>query len=86
MPPPARGLYELLITEALRADLSTLPDRLASQERPLSSADAPDRLALHVARIVKRAVATIPDKDRVAKGIALARDLIALIDSRLAGC
>lgn len=77
MPTPTRGLYEALITEALDAELRDLDDRLEAVRDRLHPAEAPDRVALHVGRIVQRAVAAIGDeKDRVAVSIALARRLI----------
>jgi superfamily II DNA or RNA helicase/HKD family nuclease len=47
----------------------------------LREADAADRIAFHLTHIVERAVASFAPKDRVEKGIALARKLIAEIDS-----
>lgn len=43
----------------------------------LRPAEAADRLSLHIARIVKRLVAAVDDKDRVGLGVKLTRHLIS---------
>lgn len=43
---------------------------------PLHDADAADRLALHVAGIVERAISALPDGERTQLGLSLARNLI----------
>ncbi len=80
-----RGLYEVLITEAIASQLSTLGDDLHAIRSGVRSAEAPDRLALHLGRIVQRAIAGVDDTDRVAVGIALARKLIEQIDQTISG-
>ncbi|MCE7939093.1 MAG: hypothetical protein DYG90_11045, partial [Chloroflexi bacterium CFX6] len=82
MPKPTRGLYEALITEALDAELRDLDGRLEAVRGRLHPAEAPDRVALHIGRIVQRAVAAMGDeRDRVAASIALARRLIQEIQA-----
>ena len=76
-----RGLYETLITEALQARLRNLGEQLVVQSRDLRAAEAADRIALHLGRLVQRAVESMGDRDRVTAGIALARRLIQEIDS-----
>ncbi len=84
MPKPDRGLYEVLITEALDAELRGLGDRLDAVREGLDAAEAADRVALHVSRIVQRAIAAVGDeKIRVAVSIALARDLIERIHASI---
>jgi superfamily II DNA or RNA helicase/HKD family nuclease len=75
MPTKGPGLYEALITEAVREELAGLDGELIHQDG-LNPAEAPDRLALHVARVVERVVSSIQDKERVSRGVALARDLV----------
>jgi superfamily II DNA or RNA helicase/HKD family nuclease len=70
------GLYELLITEGLRAQLDELAERLPVDERPLNSADASDRIAWHVSRQVERALLDVSDGDRVRVGVRVARALL----------
>ncbi len=79
-----RGLYEVLITEALGLHLGDLGDLLEARRSELRVAEAADRIALHLARVVQRAVAAIDEDERVAVGIALARRLIEQIDASIA--
>ena len=80
-----RGLYEVLITEAIASQLGTLGDDLHAIRNAVRPAEAPDRLALHLGRIVQRAIAGVDDADRVAVGVALARKLIQQIDQTISG-
>ena len=82
MPEPTRGLYEVLITEALEARLVNLEGRLVAIRGQLRAAEAADRIALHLARVVERAIATIDERQRPRVGIDLSRRLIdAVIES-----
>lgn len=72
-----RGLYETLITEALAAGLRDLTPRLVARTDELRAAEAADRIALHLGRLIARAIAALPDDARVSRGIALARQLVA---------
>lgn len=74
------GLYESLITGALRKELPENDELYLAGA--LRAADAPDRLALHVARVVRLALADVRDDEGVKRGLALARELIAQIDSQ----
>src|SRR5688572_19577726 len=76
MPSTARGLYELLVTEALEARLSKLGERHIISRAALREAEAADRIAVHLGRIVQRAVASFGREERVERGIELARKLI----------
>lgn len=78
-----RGLYEELISEALERELGNLPGRLVPSRGALRDAEAGDRLALFLARIVERAVDDLSEKDRVERGLALARSLVATLASEL---
>jgi superfamily II DNA or RNA helicase/HKD family nuclease len=71
------GLYERLLTESLRRDLDAVPDTFAVAERPLDVGDAADRIALHVGRLVERAVLDLPESQRVTQGVELARRVLA---------
>jgi len=71
-----RGLYEALITQALDAQLRELGGGLVAQRSALRAADAADRVALHLGRLIQRAVESVDDKHRVATGIALANALV----------
>ncbi len=74
-----RGLYETLITEELDARLRGLDDRLEVRRSKIHEAEAADRIALHLSRIVERAVASIDREKRVEVGTALARQLVDVI-------
>ena len=76
MDPLTRGLYETLLTEALGGELARLTPALRESRSTLRSAEAADRLSLHVARIVRRLIATVDEKERVAVGVRLTRSLI----------
>ena len=76
----AHGLYEVLITEALEARLSQLDAGFESRRESLRAAEAADRLALHLSRVVERVVAALSDESRVSVGISLARRLVEVID------
>lgn len=80
-----RGLYEVLITEAIKAQLRELGGEWEPVTDDIRSAEAPDRLALHLGRIVKRALHGVEERQRVAVGIALARTLIQQIDEAVSG-
>ena len=82
------GLYEQLLTEALLSELETLDGSLRP-DRPLHTAEAADRIALHLSRRrIRRTLDAVGDSDRVQVGIEVARDLIArlatIVDSELA--
>ncbi len=83
MPPRERGIYELLVTEALEAELLELREPLAPLRSPLRAADAADRIALHVGRVLERALSSLEDNARARVGASLARVLIDLIGNEL---
>ena len=70
------GIYEVLVTEALRTHLDSLESR-RRLTRPLHIAEAADRIALHLSRQIEQSLAAVGDSDRVQVGIEIARDLIA---------
>ena len=72
----ARGIYETLVTEALVAELATLGPGLRENRSRLRSAEAADRLSLHLSRVIKRLVASVEEKDRVAFGVRMTRRLM----------
>lgn len=78
-----RGLYESLVTDAIDADLRAIEARLVPQTNPLHSGEAADRIALHIAQVVKRAIGGVDEAERVALGIDLARKIISQITSAI---
>jgi superfamily II DNA or RNA helicase len=77
------GLFEQLITEEIESRLQQLPHRVVPIREGLRAAEAADRVALQLARVVERALDDVPDEDRVKIGIDLARQLITAIASAL---
>jgi HKD family nuclease len=70
------GLYEVLVTEGLKAQLDFLVDALPSEQRALRAAEVPDRIAWHLGREIERALADVGESDRARVGIAVARGLL----------
>jgi len=70
------GLYDLLVTAGLAERLESLDERLI-QKTGLHRAEAANRVALHVSREIERAIASVPDNERVETGIAVAHALLA---------
>ncbi|MFM1855744.1 MAG: hypothetical protein RLZ83_1053, partial [Pseudomonadota bacterium] len=71
-----RGLYQRLLTEALQRRLDEADGLTLPLIEPLQDAEAADRLALHVAQLVERAISVLPDGERAQHGLVLARSLI----------
>ena len=71
------GIYELLITEALRAELGSVESRFDEKIRPLHVAEAADRIAMHLSRHIQQTLESVEDSERVQVGIEVARGLIA---------
>jgi hypothetical protein len=51
-----RGLYEALITDALQAQLAEAGEAYHVERAVLDAAEAPDRYALHLARLIEGAL------------------------------
>lgn len=79
------GLYESLITEALDSALHEVDRAFVPSKDQLRNPEAPDRIALHVARLVARAVSSLEEKTRAVEGLALARRLINEIHATVPG-
>ena len=77
MTPLTRGLHERLVTRLLERDLEALESHLSADRAAMRDADAADRLALHLSRVVERAIDALPDKQRATLGADLTRRLIA---------
>ena len=71
-----RGLYETLVTEAMDAQLAALDGRLQARRSELHEAEAADRIALHLARVIERALDKLDRRERVKIGTRLARELV----------
>jgi superfamily II DNA or RNA helicase len=74
-----KGLYKSFLTLSLLKRLEQLNQNLAAHEKNIHQAEAADRLALHLAKVVQTAVASIDEKKRVELGGELTQKLIQLI-------
>jgi hypothetical protein len=82
-PGQARGLYETLITQALAERLRVLDPREHVHRVGLQSADAADRIALHLGRLIARVIDSLPEDTRVERGVELARQIVAMLDTQI---
>ena len=69
------GIYETLVTEALRTQVAPIEGPLRPT-RPLNTAEAANRIALHLSRQIEQSLAAVGDHDRVRVGVEVARELI----------
>jgi len=75
----ARGIYEVLLTQLLEEQLRGRTAQNEPELDELRNAEAADRVALHLARVVEVAIENVPEEERAASGTRLARRLIELI-------
>jgi len=76
------GLYETILDVAMDKRLSRIDGRLVDR-RTLRSADASDRIAQYLARLLRRALDSVPDSERVAVGIDVARRLLGEVSANI---
>lgn len=74
--PKSKGLYEVLITQLVEEELKSVDSRLSAKRSDLRPAEAADRIALHVARLIRRTVESKGESDRATFGVHLARALV----------
>jgi hypothetical protein len=70
------GSYEAILTKKVSAALQGLDGAWSYQLDKLESAEAADRLALHLSRVIEKVLAAIPSEERVAVGTKLVGELI----------
>ena len=89
MPSLAQGLYEILLTQLVAEELRRDDLHEAAELDELRNAEAADRIALHLAKVVEAAIENLPEDERAFAGTQLARRLVELIaggaDEGLAG-
>ena len=85
MPSLARGLYEVLLTQLLAEQLREPAVEEAAELDDLRNAEAADRVAMHLAKVVEAAIENVPEDERAAAGTRLARRLIELIAGEVGG-
>lgn len=73
MPAPPRGLYESLLTRSLETRLEELGDQLNALREGLREAEAADRIAVHLSRLIRRAIESGNEKQRLSLGLEVAR-------------
>ncbi len=76
------GLYETILDVALDERLSGIDDRLIDR-RVLRSADASDRMAQYLAQLLRRALDSVPDAERVAVGVDVVRRLLRDVSDQI---
>src|SRR5690554_477125 len=74
-----RGLYEQLVTEGLEGALSALDAKHRAQRADLHPEEAADRIAFHLAALVRRSVAALDARQRTEVGARLAREVTRLL-------
>jgi len=67
------GIYEDLITPRIEAQLAVVAAQLQADSSGLDNAEAADRLALHLAALVERAVSALPEGSRATAGTEIVR-------------
>ena len=76
MPSLPRGLYEMVLTDLLAERLAGSDPNGDAECEDLRNAEAADRIALHLASVVERAIEAFPERERAKVGVAIARRLI----------
>lgn len=76
------GLYEQLLTEGLAERLQALGGRHVVESSPLHPDEAADRIALHLARLLRQTVNALEPRQRASLGVALAREIVALLEAK----
>lgn len=71
-----RGLYELILTQLQKRNLHAVEERSRPIVSKLRPAEAADRIALHVARLIERVISDRGEADRAEYGTNLARSVI----------
>ncbi|NHN35738.1 DUF3427 domain-containing protein [Pseudomaricurvus alcaniphilus] len=76
------GLYESIITDLIGRELASLDgESIYVKTQKIDPAEIGDRLALHIGKVMERALSTVTDKDRIDVGIQLARKIVSHIES-----
>lgn len=73
------GLYEVLITRGLEERLQQLGQQIVAERTQLHPEEAADRIALHLGKLLKQTVSSLDRKQRASLGIALAQQVIWLL-------
>ena len=80
------GLYEALLTARLQHLIEALPaDSLTAGLVSLANAESSDRISRHIARLLAQAIDAIPERDRAARAVELAADVLGHLQKLTAG-
>lgn len=82
MSPLRTGLYEQIITLALSKELREMGSTYVIERGELDPVEAPDRIALYLASLVRRAVGSLDKKTRSHVGADLVRRVVALLQEQ----
>src|SRR5690606_23027480 len=80
-----RGLYEQLVTEGLEEALAALDPKCQPQRAGLHPEEAADRVAFHLAALVRRSVSALDARQRTEVGTKLAREITRLLATESKG-
>src|SRR3546814_2069141 len=80
-----RGLYEQLITEGLEEALSALDPKYRAHRGGLHPEEAADRIAFHLAALVRRSVSALDARQRIEVGARLAGEVTRLLAAESRG-
>jgi superfamily II DNA or RNA helicase/HKD family nuclease len=82
----ASGLYEALLTARLQELIDQLPaDRLTAGVADLANAESADRVSRHIARLLEQAINAMPERERAARAVQLAADVLGHLQTLTAG-
>src|SRR5690348_5169976 len=79
MASPHWGLYEQLVTAALEGRLGSLDPGLSADRGKLDPEEAADRISLHLAGLLRRAIAGLDARQRTELGLRLAGQISDLL-------
>ena len=76
------GIYESIVTESLSQCLGMLDgNEISVKTHKILPAEVGDRLALHLGKVVERALLAVSEKDRVDVGARLVRELVSHVQN-----
>lgn len=80
MPGLPRGLFEQLVTNALERELADVSSTDHVHRSHLHPEEAPDRIALHLATLIRRAIGALEARQRSEVGLEIARRLVGILE------
>src|SRR5688572_17757891 len=75
------GLYEILVTDLLKRRMERRAEPCEVTTVPLRPAEAADRIAFHLSRVIQQVVESEPADTRAVFGIDVARALVHLLST-----